>query len=119
MVLPVLETVGELYATGNMTAVYLPVLENIGRVVLWNGPKFSSCLHEISSFYATLENSKSASHPLKCKFKKDKEGLSVGVTSAICFGALFLVGMLTRYFILWQRSQRKKAEKKKEEQEAY
>ncbi|KAG4427610.1 hypothetical protein IFR05_016906, partial [Cadophora sp. M221] len=119
LVLPVLGTVGELYATGNMTAVYLPVLKNIGRMVLWNGPKFSSCLHEINSFYATLENSKSTSHPFKCKFEKDKEELSVGVICAICFGAVFIVGMLTTYFILWRRSQRKKAEKKKMERQAY
>lgn len=92
----------------------------MSRIVLWNGPEFSSCRQEQAAWinYKVLHHPKY--HPFLCKFKKDsKTTLPVGTICLIVFGIVFGIMMSTIYFILWRRSQRKKAAKKREQMEAY
>ncbi|PVH80256.1 hypothetical protein DL98DRAFT_515554 [Cadophora sp. DSE1049] len=119
IVLPALGVVGELSASGSMTAVFLPVLRSISKMVLWNGVEFSSCTQEIAAFNGYPEIHRMDPHPFRCKWKKDEEPLGVGAIIGICTGTAFVIGMLIIYFILWRRSQRRKAAKKRKEQEEY
>ncbi|KAL2069822.1 hypothetical protein VTL71DRAFT_14501 [Oculimacula yallundae] len=120
--LPALSVVGELYVSGRISAVSLPVLSSIKRMVIYraDGARFASCIHEILDFEDHLRtHEQETTHPFICRFNKPKEPLSVGVICAIAGGAAFVAGMLCIYFILWRRSQRKKAAKKKKEAEEY
>ncbi|CZT52645.1 uncharacterized protein RSE6_13999 [Rhynchosporium secalis] len=77
IVFPAQGVIEELYLTGNMTAVMLPVLQSIRRLVLYKGPLLSSCENEFAVHSKYLSSHKVLSHTFFAKTRGQKQTLNL------------------------------------------